>query len=177
MDYRNAALFVVISSCSLAQTPATCVRQPVPLKPALVLCSNAAPVCAVDQNEPNGNWVWVCPVQPVRINSSNPVSFTQPPHIVTQVVIAPDAQKLRVPQETLPPADSALLPSNNVPPPDETDWRIMTPFEKSMKLWHTIKPTTKIEEETLKAMDRFYADPANLKVPIAEALIRVTSGK
>ena len=48
-------------------------------------------------------------------------------------------------------------------------------FEKSMELWHTIKPSGKVEKETLKALDKFYSDPANLKIPISDAAFKVKS--
>ena len=46
----------------LAQTPAACMGQLVPIKPSNLFCSNAAPVCATDQSGVRGRWIWGCPV-------------------------------------------------------------------------------------------------------------------
>ncbi len=71
-------------------------------------------------------------------------------------------------------SESEVEPSPEPPPPDGRNWNVMKDFEKSMILWHTIKPKGKIERQTEKAMDRFYSDPANLSVPI-NAFLKVSS--
>jgi len=51
----------------------------------------------------------------------------------------------------------------------------MKDFERSMELWHTIKPKGKFQKDSEKALDRFYSDPANLSVPISDALLKVVA--
>ena len=187
MDHRIAALFMAVSACSLGQTPIACASRLIPLKPTSLLCSNAAPVCVADQTGMNGRWVWGCPTQPpVQANPSIPLSVTQP-HIMMTIDIAIEAEKLRqlrlqnqqleqqlreAQTETPPPALAES--SSDVPSPDGTNWRIMAPFEKSMVLWNSMKPHDKNDKSIIKALDKFYADPANLKVPIIDAAVKVS---
>ncbi len=61
------------------------------------------------------------------------------------------------------------------PPLDGNNWRVMKDFERSMELWHAIKPKGKFQKESEKALDRFYSDPANLSVPISDAFLKVSA--
>jgi hypothetical protein len=55
------AVFVSLAIRLVAQTPAACMSEVVPIKPSNLFCSNAAPVCIIDQSGVNGRWVWGCP--------------------------------------------------------------------------------------------------------------------
>ena len=71
---------------------------------------------------------------------------------------------------------SAELPAAELPPPpDGHNWKAMKDFEKSMILWHSIKPSGKFQKQIEKALDRFYSDPDNLSVPISEAFLKVSA--
>jgi hypothetical protein len=188
-----------------AQTPAACVSQLVPLKPVgIISCTNATPVCLTDPNGLHGTWIWLCnnnatpQVKAPQIeNPSVPLVYPPPlrqvvPQVENPMDFAIKAQQLRqlrlqnqqmeqqlnlqqqVATESLAP--TAEVPADELPPPpDGHNWMVMKDFEKSMVLWHTIKPKGHFEKQSEKALDRFYSDTANLSVPIADAFLTVSA--
>jgi hypothetical protein len=183
----------VAASSLAAQAVTACGGQLVPLKPpALYSCSTATPVCATDANGVSGHWVWGCPAaqQPTaQTDSSIPLRGIQP-HIMTPAEAAMEIEKLRAlrlqnqqmqqqidllqrQQLSTETPVSTDATSVEVPPPDGTNWRVMKDFEKSMELWHTIKPKGKFQKESERALDRFYSNPANLSVSISDAFLKV----
>jgi hypothetical protein len=188
-------LGTLAASSLVAQDVTACGGQLVPLKPpALYSCSTATPVCATDASGTRGHWVWGCPA------SQQPTAQTDPtiplrgiqPHFMTPAEAAMEVERLRalrlqneqmrqqidlLRQQQL----SSETPSPNAepnpptPPPDGTNWKVMKDFEKSMELWHTIKPKGKFQKESERALDRFYSDPANISVPISDAFLKVSA--
>jgi hypothetical protein len=181
-----------------AQTPAACIGKLVPLKPVGILsCTNATPVCLTDPNGVDGAWIWLCNTRTSQVNPTPDVSpppvyplHQVVPQVENPIDFAIKAQRLRqlrlqnqqmeqqlnlqdqLSTEPLPPTEeipAAELP----PPPDGHDWMYMKDFEKSMILWHTIKPKGKFQKQSEKALERFYSDKANLSIPISDAFLTV----
>jgi hypothetical protein len=200
MKWRFAvALGVLATHLIRAQTPAACISQIVPLKPvAIISCTNATPICLTDSNGLHGKWIWLCketatpqgrspqienpappPVQPPLVQVipqiENPLDLAIKLEQLRQLRLQTQQmeQQLNLQQQlsTLesPPPDTTV----EVPPPDGNNWMVMKDFEKSMILWHTIKPKGHFEKQSERALDRFYGDKANLSVPISDAFLTV----
>jgi hypothetical protein len=199
MKWRISVAFLGVLEASIrAQTPAACVGQIVPLKPVGVIsCTHATPICLTDPNGLHGKWIWLCKdTTAPQIENPAPLPVYPPfrqvvPQVENPVDLAIRVEQLRqlrlqnqqIEQQLNQPQVSteSLAPTGDVPPaqlpppPDGHYWIVMKDFEKSMILWHTIKPKGHFEKQSEKALDRFYSDKANLSIPISDAFLTVSA--
>lgn len=59
--------------------------------------------------------------------------------------------------------------SIDLSPQNGNKWKVMKDLDKSIALWHNEKPSSQVQKEVIREMDRFYADPANLNIPVSDA--------
>ena len=184
----------------LAQTPAACLSQVVPIKPSNLFCSNAAPVCATDQSGVRGRWVWGCPNPASSSPAPSGPDWTKllpqpPPAESASDVALKAAQAREMRQQTeLMRQQTEVLRQQNEKQPETTATASQTTTKGMLNGfgWQKSNPDQKIYyvgavgdvvknmdlgihfglklEEIANLVDGFYIDPANIMVPVVDAL-------
>jgi hypothetical protein len=143
----TAYVLIALSTSAAFAQSSRCLG-PVPIRPAAVYCSGAAPICLTDLNGNNGRWAWSCPSQSnsTTLDPSIISNGVRPPQIDDPIDLAIRAEQLR--QLRLQNQQMQQQRTNATPAPS------VAPAPTPSQATARIKPTTfgKLNGQPWKAL-------------------------